>query len=85
MTTYKTLTAGAKLFSGTIAKPAARTAVDCKIPATTRIPTGRASISLQVSKTEAVSSFCQKIADLRAYGVPMSRTMNETKSVVLSW
>lgn len=46
MTTYRTLTAGAKDASGTIAKPAARTAADCTKAAAIRVPTGISSMSL---------------------------------------
>jgi hypothetical protein len=79
--TYKTLTAGARLFRGTMPKPAARTAVDWKIPATTRIPAGRSSISLSIR----VGKITGRLPALmhNTHGVPISNTMNETKSVEL--
>jgi hypothetical protein len=82
MITYSTLTAGARLFRGTIPKPAARTAVDWKIPATTRIPAGRSSISLSIEVGEITGRLLALMHN--THGVPISNTMNETKSVELS-
>lgn len=47
MSAYRTLTAGASELSGTMAKPAARTAADWRKPALMRVPTGRLSMVLQ--------------------------------------
>lgn len=72
MMTNITLTAGAILFIGTIAKPAARTATDWNKPAAIRVPTWISSMALTVSATH-----------VSTYGVPMSNTIKVTKSMAV--
>lgn len=78
------LTAGASELSGTMAKPAARTAADCSNAADIRVPMGMASITLKPPKDPDVSTIT--VLNLHfpsTHGFPISKTKKDTKSNIL--